>query len=270
VTQPDPVERLSTAPSFPTSSSPADASRAVALSPSAYASHTPAPGPVAAAPPLTGRPLRGRGEPIRTATEPSAPLQPVAVPRNSALTSRHPDEPAAMPANVAESVSARTSTRMPESHVAPSLHPSVRVHGFPTAPESEIELSHLNAPSRLSGLRNLLIALGLRSLRREAELRGYETESGSRPERGPTRPVNADRYPSAPDANDGTDGILSTRLTSSPEFLRPKPTAEAGREKAPLRVTPVPSPIGRPDTSDEVETLPSWRGQYRKKRYPPA
>jgi hypothetical protein len=54
-------------------------------------------------------------------------------------------------------------------------------------------------------------------------------------------------------------------VTAQPEFLRPRQAVPVEKEKEPLR--PVPTPL-RKDPSDDLETLPSWRGQYRKKRYP--
>ena len=65
------------------------------------------------------------------------------------------------------------------------------------------------------------------------------------------------------------EAVSNVSVTAQPEFLRPRQAApvEKEKEKEPLRT--VPTPVRR-DTADDIETLPSWRGQYRKKRYPTA
>jgi len=53
-------------------------------------------------------------------------------------------------------------------------------------------------------------------------------------------------------------------VKAKPEFLPPKPALESpDREKEPVRPTPKRL---RWDAPEDVETLPSWRGQYRKRR----
>lgn len=55
-------------------------------------------------------------------------------------------------------------------------------------------------------------------------------------------------------------------VTAQPEILKPKITpASTFKEKEPLRAVPTPP---RRDSADDIETLPSWRGQYRKRRFP--
>jgi hypothetical protein len=257
VTEQNPAARLFIAQFSP--ASPAPASQFVTPSPSPAASHPAAFSAAATVPPpLTGRPLRGRGEPRR----------PEPMPWNSAATPRHRDEPP-MPSPVAKSSSAPPITHVPDLQGLPSADTSLSAPGFYAAPERAIEHSPLRPPSRLGGLRNLLIALGLRSLHQEAEMRGFSPEPVSHAERGKARISNADPSQSATDAGHVQAGFSPTRLTSMPEFLPPKPAVETDREKPPSRIAPVPLPMALVDTSDEIETLPSWRGQYRKKRYPP-
>ena len=120
-----------------------------------------------------------------------------------------------------------------------------------------------NPPSRLSGLRNMLVSLGRRSLIEE-EYGADEADAEPRFERAMVRP--AYHEPTTPEAE--SDASVPVRVTAPPEFLRPQPAAEAEKEKEPLRPTP-PVPRRERESPDEIQTLPSRRGQYRKKRYPP-
>ena len=90
---------------------------------------------------------------------------------------------------------------------------------------------------------------------------GYDLEP--RFDRATMRPAYAETSVPDPDL----PGIgAPVRLTAQPEILPPKLTGEVEKEKETVRLTPP-----RRDTADaeEIQTLPSWRGQYRKKRYPP-
>ena len=82
-------------------------------------------------------------------------------------------------------------------------------------------------------------------------------------ERATMRPA----YPDSPlPVADAPDGDNPARLTAQPEFLPPRPMVEVEKEKEVVRATP---PRPAKVDPDEIQTLPSWRGQYRKKRYPP-
>jgi hypothetical protein len=123
--------------------------------------------------------------------------------------------------------------------------------GYPAAP-------------RLGGLRNLLVSLGRRSLINNGEL-ADESDFDLEPrfERAKVRPAGTDApLPAADAPGDGAP----TRLTAHAELLPPKPPAEAKKENEAVRPTP---PRRENRDGDEIQTLPSWRGQYRKKRYPP-
>lgn len=191
------------------------------------------------------RAARGRGEPTKTA----------AAPRTAKGS---PSPKAALP------------------DAPPAVTPSAEAWMTPPAPQpgTEEPTPHDVAsededfghpPSRLSGLRNLLVSLGRRSLI-EDESAADEADTEPRFERASARPA----YHEPPTAE--TESIASApapvRVTAPPEFLPPKPAAEAEKEKEPLRPTP-PVPRRERESPDEVQTLPSWRGQYRKKRYPP-
>ena len=122
--------------------------------------------------------------------------------------------------------------------------------------------------SRLGGIRKLLVSLGRRSLAQDAGLVGQNSDFEPRFEKATVRPTHTDRGPLGGGATQG-DTPSRARVTVQPEILRPRPGLEAEKEKEPLRPT-VPQPLReRAETQDEIETLPSVRGQYRKKRYPP-
>jgi hypothetical protein len=123
----------------------------------------------------------------------------------------------------------------------------------------------VHPPSRLSGLRNMLVSLGRRSLIEDEE-GADEADPEPRFERATVRP--AYREPPTGESESAASAPAPVRVTAPPEFLPPKPAAEAEKEKEPLRPTP-PVPRRERETPDEIQTLPSWRGQYRKKRYPP-
>jgi hypothetical protein len=124
------------------------------------------------------------------------------------------------------------------------------------------------ANSRLAGIRKLLVSLGRRSLTQDVDLAGKDTDLEPRFERATVRPTSAEPGPSKTDASEG-GSPSSARVTVRPEFLRPRAAAEAEKEKEPLRPTS-PQPLrDKADSQDEIETLPSVRGQYRRKKYPP-
>ena len=120
------------------------------------------------------------------------------------------------------------------------------------------------ASSRLGGLRNLLVSLGRRSLSKDGDS-ALESDSDVDPRFGRASMRPAYTETSLPDT-DVPGSSAPVRLTAQPEFLPPKPTVEVEKERETVRPTPP-----RRDTpdGDEIQTLPSWRGQYRKKRYPP-
>jgi hypothetical protein len=111
------------------------------------------------------------------------------------------------------------------------------------------------------------MTLGQRSLKQD-DITGKETDLEPRFERATMRPTTVEPGPMKPEASEG--GSASTaRVTVRPEFLRPRAASDAEREKEPLRPTS-PQPIrDKADSQEEIETLPSVRGQYRKKKYPP-
>lgn len=155
---------------------------------------------------------------------------------------------------------------MPPVKPVPAVRsaPTIKNEPQPEDVSAERDDTGYVAASRLGGLRNLLVSLGRKSLNKDGE-----PESDSDPDLEP-RFERATVRPAYPDASlpeaDAPESGTATRLTAQPEILPPKPVAEAEKEKEVVRPTPTRRESVDPD---EIQTLPSWRGQYRKKRYPP-
>jgi uncharacterized protein involved in exopolysaccharide biosynthesis/Mrp family chromosome partitioning ATPase len=133
------------------------------------------------------------------------------------------------------------------------------------ASEADPEELPYSAASRLGGLRNLLTTLGIKNLHMEAEFRKIHPESEApRVERLPERAVFA--QPDTPagfveEPNAPAPAVVVAR----PEIIPPRLNVEpAEREQDMAR--PVKSPqVNRWDSPEDVDTLPSRRGQYRKR-----
>lgn len=128
----------------------------------------------------------------------------------------------------------------------------------PSPGEDEDDLPY-SAASRLGGLRTLLVSLGMKAINKEGEYPGDSPEQSY--ERNAERPVYAEPVSISPA---GSAEILSP-VKATPEFLPPKPALESGSEREKDQMRPVPKRL-RWDDPQDVETLPSWRGQYRKRR----
>ena len=237
------------------------------------------------------RTARGRGEPNRTA--------PAAKGSRTVATATNSAGSAGGPSVLSETVAAapvpgtRRSTTASASSAPPAVEgsqaeaPVSPVPGARTAagrastavPELQSEAvpedlslekdeEEHAPPSRLSGLRNMLIALGRRSLGQEAPRAKHAPDFEPRFERATVRPAYSEP-PAAAGNQHAATGAVPVELTARPEFLPPKVVAEAEKEKEPLRPTAPPPRRDKVEGQDEIQTLPSWRGQYRKKRYPP-
>lgn len=195
---------------------------------------------------------RGRGDPHRSAAAPRA-----------AKASSAVAETAWLPVSDPAPVTPGPAEPSAEAWMTSTAQPGSLGTDLQNGPTEEEDFGH--PPSRLSGLRNMLVSLGRRSLIEDED--GAD-QAGTEPrfERATVRPV----YHDAPTAETEPSGQASApvRVTAPPEFLPPRPSAEAEKEKEPLRPTP-PVPRRERESPEEVQTLPSWRGQYRKKRYPP-
>jgi hypothetical protein len=193
------------------------------------------------------------GDPHRSATPP-----------RTAKASPEVAEAGLPPVSLDSPVSTGRAAGNPKVWLTPPVpHPGNQEPGSPEVPLEEEDFGP--PPSRLSGLRNMLVSLGRRSLI-EQEYGADEADTEPRFERATVRPA----FHEAPTTKKEPAGSASApvRVTAPPEFLPPQPAAEGEREKEPLRPTP-PVPRRERESPDEIQTLPSWRGQYRKKRYPP-
>jgi succinoglycan biosynthesis transport protein ExoP len=127
-----------------------------------------------------------------------------------------------------------------------------------------------NTAMRMSGLRNLLLSLGTKNLNmpaegreRSAEIPPYQ-EQMQRLAYGQSYPEQT-HSPFMQNSGRRDAAAASPRLvTAPPEFLPPKTVADADDDEQGRKG----SSIGRRDRRDaydDVEILPSWRGQYKKK-----
>jgi hypothetical protein len=120
-----------------------------------------------------------------------------------------------------------------------------------------------SAASRLGGLRTLMSSLGIRNPHKDVDARNEYSELEPRLERQPERAVFAQPETHAQVVYSGG---RTAEVIAAPEIIPPRAAMEqVEREKEVSR--PVKSPrVSRWDTPDDVQTLPSLRGQYRKRR----
>ena len=269
------------------SSSQARAEQPVAAPAQATASEKPAAAPsrveavhaepVATDPGPAPRVARGRGEPrpAPAPPRPAATAPPVPSPDDRAsaagpATPVTPRRAVTPPVPVSENLrppaaAVRPVPTQPANRPAETWMTPVTNEPFPGDLGSERDDAGYAVASRLSGLRNLLVTLGRRSLHDDGD-----SASDSQPdieprfERATVRAVNAD---SPRPAADAPDNGVAVRLNAEPEILPPKPMVEVEKEREAARPAAT-APRRDNWDSEEVQTLPSWRGQYRKKRYP--
>ena len=245
-------------------------------------------------PPVTDRPKPVASAAPTVEARFKTPSAPVVPPEEPAAAKFGADSP--VPASVA--FNATPAAPPPASRPTPSFHapgteprtntadfapaqtPGYRAAGpAPSGPtsstareaapaDSEDETDDLpySAASRLGGLRTLLVSLGLKALNKEADLQGRTADVEPQYERNAERPVYAEPVTYSP-ARGSVETLPpdAASVKAKPEFLPPKQVAAetTEREKEPVR--PVPKRL-RWDAPEDVETLPSWRGQYRKRR----
>ena len=198
-------------------------------------------------PPASSDPVIEPATPAQSRLDASFPA-----PRFEARPSPSDSNPAVPAYRVAEPVSAAAAPVPPNG---------------PLTPEEDVDDLPYSAASRLGGLRTLLVSLGLKALNKESEFHGQSPDDVPQYERNAERPVYAEPITVSPSS--GTFETLppdAASVKAKPEFLPPKPALEASdREKEKEPVRPVPKRL-RWDDPQDVETLPSWRGQYRKRR----
>jgi len=203
---------------------------------------------------------------VRQAAAPAAFANAVEIPRSGNQTWS-----AYVPASAPEPVAAPAPR-----HVTPATQPAIEqpvsqpLAFVAAGPDSMMKAPaaddvYFSAASRLGGLRTLMTSLGIRNLQKESELSKAFSEPESRSERQPERAVFAQ-----PQSHDhvahSRERAATAEVTASPEIIPPRAAIEhVEREKEVSR--PVKSPrVSRWDSVDDVETLPSLRGQYRKRR----
>ncbi len=123
-----------------------------------------------------------------------------------------------------------------------------------------------NTATRMSGLRNLIFSLGMKNMNQTREAPEQVAEVAPPVEPVRERPVYLHSYPPIPPAPERNEAAYAspTLVTAPPEFLPPKPLLETTeKERFPQNSTK--GRRDRRDTYDDVEILPSWRGQYKKK-----
>ena len=179
-------------------------------------------------------------------SQPTAPQSTPAAPKSS---------PGTPPVEYWEHISNRLDDFQPE--IAPEA-----VH------EPESEETPYNAATRMSGLRNLIFTLGLKNLNKEAKPEDEAAESAPQPGRGTERQANARSFTPVPaqpsPSRSSASGASPILVTAQPEILPPEPSTEKIDKERSWKSKSV-ARHDRRDAFDDVEILPSWRGQYRKK-----
>jgi len=134
--------------------------------------------------------------------------------------------------------------------------------------EPEPEETTYNTATRMSGLRNLIFSMGLKNLNKEAKPGVEEAESAPQPGKGTERPANARAFAPAPapvsSSRSSASDASPTLVTAPPEILPPEQAAEKTDKKSSW-ANKIKARRDRRDAFDDVEILPSWRGQYKKK-----
>jgi hypothetical protein len=105
-------------------------------------------------------------------------------------------------------------------------------------------------------------------LNKEAKPGVEEAESAPQPGKGTERPANARAFAPAPapvsSSRSSASDASPTLVTAPPEILPPEQAAEKTDKKSSW-ANKIKARRDRRDAFDDVEILPSWRGQYKKK-----
>jgi hypothetical protein len=136
-------------------------------------------------------------------------------------------------------------------------------------PEADLSAdAPYTAGYRIGGLRGLAFSLGKKHLHKAPET--PEQVADLRPPAEPVqeRPVyehsNAPYIPVPnPPVRRDVAGTSPTRVTAQPEILPPTPPEEEDKEQP--RTSKSESHHDRRDSFDDVDILPSWHGQYKKR-----
>ena len=137
-------------------------------------------------------------------------------------------------------------------------------------PQPEPADTPFDSATRMTGLRNLIFSLGMKNPNMPAEEPEHVAEVPPPFHQAPERPAydptyTQQNYTPAPQPSSQRESAAPSRLvTAPPEFLPPKPVVETSDEDQEWN-NPTKGHRDRRDAYDDVEILPSWRGQYRKK-----
>jgi hypothetical protein len=130
--------------------------------------------------------------------------------------------------------------------------------------EAELEENSTGLATRLSGLRSLLSIMGVKERQQAAEAVAKEAEVARVADPAIGRAAYAGNIATtlelAIQSGKGA-GKTSGPVTAAPEFLPPKSVVEEEENSQPRRFR---NRREREINFDDVQILPSWRGQYRK------
>lgn len=144
----------------------------------------------------------------------------------------------------------------PQAPPAPSWEQiASRLEAMRSEPAQEAEPPY-QAEDKLSGLRGLIFSLGAKNAHNPPD--EMTQEAFVEPPAEPERPAYARTYTPMPDTPVRPEAAKDApaHVTAAPEFLPPKPPAEENRKG---------SHRDRRDAFDDVDILPSWHGQYKKR-----
>jgi uncharacterized protein involved in exopolysaccharide biosynthesis len=218
-------------------------------------------------PPAAARPAKSI-EPLTAGAPPARPVEPPAAARPAKsiepLTADAPPQPAVeAPKPGPKKPWAQSWERIPTKLDVVKPEPAI-------AEATEPEETPFTAATRIGGLRNLVFSLGLNDPQKETEARpqALQVPPPVEPARG--RPAYTHAY--APPAHTHVPtpvskeaaSVSKQRVTAPPEFLPPKIEVESA-DKEQSKASQAAARQDRRDSFDDVEILPSWHGQYRKR-----
>jgi len=216
--------------------------------------------------------------------QPAAPSQGAAQSefdaQNQRMPQSHPD-PVPEPRQPLRGREPQREPAAPAAYAAPRHEPAAPSQAQPweraprqreeVQPESDFAGSGIyqqadpqyNAATRMTGLRNLIQTLGMKTPPPEAFEQAAQASRPPEPvQPRPVYPRTPPPMPQPPAWNNVT-GASPTLVTAPPEFLPPRPMVE--KEEKERSSSNNSTRRDRRDTYDDVEILPSWRGQYKRK-----
>jgi len=212
------------------------------------------------------------------ASRPFAPEKPLVQPGDFPLPvrGREPQTPVEKPFSASDFAAAVRPQPAPQASASYAQSPwaeswkrvAPKVEDTPpqTAPEELAELAPEETPydaaTRMSGLRNLIFSLGLKNAQQAEDAAEHPNAPAPPAEPVHERAVYAQVSTPIPEAPAEREAYSapSTRVVASPEILPPR-TIEVATDTTSAGTTR----RDRRDAYDDVQILPSWRGQYKKK-----